>query len=125
MFFSLPFFSSLFTVTKKLERQIKSVGRRFFIAENCAKTVPNLCRNCATTVPRMCLNCASKSAYAPKSCIHQRTNFVRKHHLTLVYASSVRKARGRSSWCGLAFYLSHSFLGCFVGGWVRYKIDQC
>ena len=44
---------------------------------NCAKTVPKLSENCATTIPRMCLNCASRFAYAPKSCIHQRTNFLR------------------------------------------------
>ena len=31
---------------------------------------------------------------------------------------TVRKSRGRSSrCCGLAFYLSHSYLDC-VGGWV-------
>ena len=54
-----------------------------------------MCLNCAKTVPRMCQDCASKFSYSPILFIHQWTNFVPKHHVTLVYTSSVHKANSR------------------------------
>ena len=56
----------------------------------------------------MCLFCASKFAYAPKLCIHQGINFVPKHHVTLTYTSSMRKANSRDL-IGLAAMVQYNY----------------